>query len=520
MTFRDYLRVAREWRLIVIAVTLLFGTAALVYSLQQTPVYEAEASLEFQDINTDISALGQRVDNGGQTPDARAAASASTLIRPEITQRAQEILQRRDGLGGNVTARPEARTNLVIVQGSASDATGAAAIADAVARAAIDVTEKDVRNSFRQDAEAQRRVLRQLLKRSSKSRRSASQPPQPPSFQELQLRESIASLDELSRVANPVVLREDPTVPTSPTSPKPVRNTLLGLLVGLTLGLVAAFVRDSLDRRFRSAHDVTEELRLPLVGYVPETVLGHSIAPDAEGLTMSLAQLEGFRVLRTNIEFLDVDNTPQVLLVTSALPEEGKSTVSAALAAAYALAGKSTLLVESDLRRPTLAQRTGLNPSPGLSDYLVGHAEPREVLQPIAPLVESSTNGSRPADAASSVPVVALTAGTPTPQPAELLRSKRCKEFFSQVRAAYDVIIIDTCPLLSVSDTLELLPLADAVVVCVRASKTTRDQAQAAKNTLAHFPERPTGVVLTGVRATDEASYQGYYSYGYVYGSA
>ncbi len=511
-TFRDYLRVAREWRVLVIAVTLLFGGVALVYSLQQTRVYQAEAALEFQDINTDISAFGQSVDNGGQTPDARAAASASTLIRPAVTQRAMALLGRQDGLGGSVTARPEARTNLVIVQASAGEPEDAARIANAVARAAISVTEDDVRNTFRQDAQAQRRVLRRLADR-RKAESTAS-------FQELQLRESIASLEELSRVADPVVLRDTPVVPTSPVSPKPVRTTLLGLLIGLTLGLIAAFVRDSLDRRFRTAHEVTEELHLPLVGFVPEAVLGHSIAPGSTQPAMSPEQLEGFRVLRTNVEFLDVDNTPKVLLVTSALPEEGKSTVSAGLAAAYAVAGKHTLLVESDLRRPSLARRTDLEPGPGLSDYLVGHADPQEVLQQIAPLIASPENGDRPSDSAASAPVVAIAAGSQTPQPAELLRSKRCQEFFAEVRGVYDVVIIDTCPLLSVVDTLELLPLADAVVLCVRASKTTRDQAQAAKSALAHFPDRPTGVVLTGVRATDEASYYGYYSYGYVYGAA
>jgi Mrp family chromosome partitioning ATPase len=233
---------------------------------------------------------------------------------------------------------------------------------------------------------------------------------------------------------------------------------------------------------------------------------------------MSEDDLEGFRVLRTNVEFLDVDHPPKVILVTSSLPEEGKSTVSAALAATYAIAGKRTLIVEGDLRRPTLAARTGIKPAPGLSDYLVGRAQPAEVLQSIAP-AGGPANGDRPADAAAAVPYVVITAGSPAPQPAELLRSQRCRDFFAQVREAYDIVIVDTCPLLSVADTLELLPVADAVVLCVRASKTTRDQAKAAKNAMAHFPDRPTGVVLTGVRARDDASYHGYYSYGYVYGS-
>jgi Mrp family chromosome partitioning ATPase len=260
---------------------------------------------------------------------------------------------------------------------------------------------------------------------------------------------------------------------------------------------------------------------MPLLGYVPEAVLGQSVAAGktkARG-TMSEDDLEGFRVLRTNIEFLDVDHPPKVLLVTSALPEEGKSTLASGLAAAYAVGGKRTLVVECDLRRPTFAARMGINATPGLSDYLVNRAEPREVLQSIAPPAGSS-NGSEPSAVTTAVPFVAITAGSPAPHPAELLRSQRCRDFLAQVREAYDVVILDTCPLLSVADTLELLPCADAVVVCIRASKTTRDQARAAKGALSHFGSRPAGLVLTGTRVGDDAGYQGYYSYGYVYGSS
>jgi non-specific protein-tyrosine kinase len=181
------------------------------------------------------------------------------------------------------------------------------------------------------------------------------------------------------------------------------------------------------------------------------------------------------------------------------------------------MGGKRTLIVEGDLRRPTLAERTGIKATPGLSDYLVGRAEPAEILQTIAP-PSAGANGNQAVAGTTAVPFVVITAGTPSPQPAELLRSKRCAEFFAQVRDAYDVVIVDSCPLLSVADTLELLPLADAVVMCVRASKTTRDQARAATAAMAHFPDRPTGAVITGVRARDQASYLGYYSYGYVYG--
>jgi capsular exopolysaccharide synthesis family protein len=209
--------------------------------------------------------------------------------------------------------------------------------------------------------------------------------------------------------------------------------------------------------------------------------------------------------MRTNVDFLDVDSRLTTLAVTSALPEEGKSTVACSLACAYALAGKRTLIVECDLRRPTLAHKLGLGNGPGLSDYLAGEAEPQAVVQPVA------LPGAQ-------APLVAIVAGTPSPRPAELLGSQRFGAFLDEVARAYDVVLLDTSPLLSVVDTLELVPRVDGVVVCVRAQQTTRDQAQAAKAALEHFPARPTGVVVTGVRAGDELDY-GYYSYAYAYGA-
>ena len=131
------------------------------------------------------------------------------------------------------------------------------------------------------------------------------------------------------------------------------------------------FVRDSLDRRYKSSQELTDELSLPILGYVPERLLGRSTINGKRRRSLSQADFDAFRILRTNIEFLRPDEPPQLILVTSALPEEGKSTVSTALAVAYALIGKRTLLVESDMRRPTLAQRVGVSPQPGLTDYQV-----------------------------------------------------------------------------------------------------------------------------------------------------
>lgn len=498
VTFRDYLRVVRERRLLVGVLTLLFTGSAVFYVAQQAPVYATEASLEFRDVNVETSILGA-VTYTAETPEQRAALGAESVLRLEVAERAKRILRSpltARALLGFIRARPEAGTHLVVVEGRAGTVDEAVRLTNAFAQATREAERRRVRERYAEAARAQRQVLRSLGRRSIED------------FSESFLRQHVAQLDQIARIIDPVAIRQAAIPPGRQIQPK-ASTPLLGLLFGLTFGLVAAFVRDSLDRRFRSSREITEELHLPLLGVVREDTLGRSLS-DNRRRALSEAEVERFHIMRTNVEFLDSESPPKVTIVTSALPEEGKSTIATGLAAAYASAGRSTLLVECDLQRPSLAERVKLAAGPGLADYLAGRAGPSDVLQLVQIPTPSTPNGDAPGTPLP-MPLVCITAGSAPAQSAELLRSRRCRQFFEQVRDAYDVVIIDTSPLLSVADSLELLPIADAVVVCVRMSQTTRDQARAAKSTLAHFPEHPMGVVVTGVRARDDDV--GYYSY-------
>lgn len=504
-TLRDYFRVVRKHRTLIIAVTLVCGVVALGLAARQDPTYAAVASVSFSDPYQDLNIVSGEPIPPRQTPPERAAAAAAT-----ITSRAQLTAVRNrlgttlseDVLQANLSVFVEEVTNFVVVRATWTEPAFAARLANTVARQAVDDTAQRQRARF------------QVLIGSLRKRLQGLDPDDPAdTFTRSTVQERIARLQSLSAFSRPAEVARSAAVPQAPVSPRPVRNTLLGLLLGLALGLLAAFGRDSLDRRLRGSREIQEHLGLPLLGVVSHEAMG-GVMVNGNG-HLSDQELESFRILRTNLDFLDVDRPLRLVVVTSALPEEGKSTVAASLACAQAAAGKTTLLVECDLRRPSLSQRLGLERSPGLAEYLAGTANPQDIIQTIDHPFLSSPNG-QDESALEGRKLVCITAGAATPRPAEMLGSERFRTFLAQIREAYEIVVLDSCPLLSVVDTLELVPHTDGVLICVRAGHTTRDQARAAKAALDHFPERPTGIVVTDLRPGEDEDY-GFYSYSYSY---
>ena len=516
-TLRDYLRVVREQRVLIVLVILAFAGTTIVLSVRQDKTYQAKAALSFKSETEDLRDLG----TGAvvtQTAEQRAAVAARQIKNLDVAERTKTLIDTNLSAAAivrKVTVQAEARTNFVDVTVRSKDPEFAANLANAFATAALRVTTETTRAHYR-------RVARDVRRTNSKlSRRPVN------AFTRSANSDRIARLENLAKFAQPAELAVRAETPTDPVAPKPIRNGVLGFLVGLTFALLIAFIRDALDRRFKSVREIREELRLPLVGHIRDDMLGRSVVSVNGRGGLDGAELEAFRIMRTNVDFLDVDRDISPIVVTSALPEEGKSTVASALATAYATAGKLTLLVECDLRRPVFSERLGLKPGPGLADYLVGDATPEEILQPLQldPMSPTARKRKPPKDGATEEKekeekkgptLMCIVAGTASPQPAELLGSDRFQAFLEQVTSVYDAVILDSTPLLSVVDTLELIPNVGGVIVCVRASRTTRDQARAAKAALEHFPVRPAGIVVTGVRAGDEADY-GYYSYAYAY---
>jgi non-specific protein-tyrosine kinase len=348
-------------------------------------------------------------------------------------------------------------------------------------------------------------------------------------------------LEALESVARPLQVVSIASVPGSPSSPKVAEDGVIGLVLGALLGVLIGVLRTALDRRMRGADDVSAVTGLPLLGHVRETALGYAGDVPRGSERLHPRDLEGFHMLRTNVEFLSSNGSgaPRTVVVTSALAEEGKSTTAAALAFAYAASGRRTLLAECDLRMPCLADRLGLRQNGGLTSYLLGKASfsellyqaqpPRADRSPSAsehevtpPLAREPTmtgaNGSEIVQSANGAAFAArpdiLLAGPPPSHPVELLASPAFSRFLTDAKAEYDIVILDTAPLLPVADTLEILPHVEGVILCVRTARTTRDQVVACAGALSTIRAKRAGIVVTGISDRDDARY-GYYGYSY-----
>jgi capsular exopolysaccharide synthesis family protein len=504
-SLRDYIRVLRRNTRVILVVTIVAAGAAVALALTGKKTYTASAMINFVDPTRYAGIIS------GQSSTETAATLAATgvaRLTQEATLRgvkrlvATPLTARQ--LQDHISASTDPNTNLVTVTGTAGSPTLVAQLVNADVSRTEAAMDAAARGEFARLATGFQQQLNSL---SSAERRN-------------QLTTS-SLIDNLSRAAalakgGAVAAETESTaqVPSSPSSPKPVVDGIIGGVLGLLLSLVICGVRESLDRRLRGAKQIESELELPILAQIREGALGQVIA--AEGAVhVDQSDLEAFRILRTNLERIDAQRPPRTVLVTSALPQEGKTTVASALAMVSAAAGRRTLVVESDLRRPTLARRFAIRPTPGLSDFLRGRVDPQEILQVVS---FDGRNGNGNGDSPSTGPgqLVCIAAGTRESQPAELFASDQFRDFLAKVSEVYDLVIIDTSPLLPVADTLEIIPAVDAVLLCLRASRTTQDQARAAKRTLARFPPRPVGLVLTGTRDSHDAD--GYnYSYAYDY---
>jgi capsular exopolysaccharide synthesis family protein len=491
------LAVLRRRALLVVLCAVALAGAAYGLSKHQTKRYTATASLVFDNSQLNLQAAGLQVVGSGGSQQPLQQTDLKLTQLGDMAQKTAALL------GHGLTAQqvrselkvsPEGESNIVDVSATASAPALAAQIANTYARQFV--SEQQNAN-HRYYSAALALVDKQLAASSPRQRLS-------PAGLALQTRaQSLAVLAEMQ--SGTVQIAQEASIPTAPSSPKITENAVMGGVLGLILGLGLAFLLERLDRRIREPKDLEAIYRLPLLGVVPQSkALSRASAAEGAGApAASSAEAEAFHLIRAHLRYFNVDRELRALMVASAAPGDGKTTVARHLAAAAARMGSRVLLVEADLRRPTLARQLGLGPGPGLADVLIGAvslAAAKRTIDLDEPLP------GRPATRSFDV----LLAGAAPPNPGELIESRAMEGLLALANSTYELVVIDTPPLTAVSDAFPLLHKVDGVIVVGRVGHNRRDVAERLHETLASMNAPMLGVVANGLKAGSDA-------YGYAY---
>ncbi len=447
LNLQDVANVLRARWLIVCVTTLVALLGAVAVSLLTTPLYQASTRLF---VSTAASSSVSQVYQGNRYSQDRVISYAELLTGKTLAQRTIDKLgldMSAEGLQANVKASAKPDTVLLNV----------AVLDESPVRA------RDIANTLSDEFVAM--------------------------VSELETPEGGSTPD--SRV----VVEQRASIPDHPVVPRTRRNIAIGLVMGLFVGIGLAILRDLLDNTIKERRDLEEITGAGIVGSIPLDKTRReraAISFDSDNTAFA----EAFRKLRTNLQFLAVDNPPRVIVLTSSVPSEGKSTAAINLALALAEGDQNVVLVDGDMRRPTLAKYLDLVGAVGFSTVLSGRATLDEALQ------KTRFPG-----------LTVLTSGAIPPNPSELLGSQAANKLLSELRAQFDFVIVDSTPLLAVTDAAILAASGDGVLMMARFGDTKREQLVNAVGSLQHVGAALLGGVFTMVPTRGSSSYS-YSNYG------
>ncbi|MGW0161202.1 polysaccharide biosynthesis tyrosine autokinase [Mycobacterium sp. NPDC003323] len=450
MNLLDYIKILRN-RWVTVCVSILVAVlGAVMITLLTTPLYQASTRLF---VSTTAGSSLAETYQGNRFSQERVVSYAELLTGQTLAQRTIDKLgldMTAADLQENVTANAKLDTVLITVQ-----------VLDQSPVAA-----RDIANTLSDEFVA---LVREL-----------------------------ETPEDGSIPDSRVVVEQRASIPESPVVPNTLRNLAVGLALGLLAGVGLAILRDTLDNTVKDRETVEEITGTGLVGGIPldkERRKQAAIAFDNDNSPIA----EAFRKLRTNLQFLAVDNPPRVIVLTSSVPSEGKSTTAINIALALAEAEHSVVLVDGDLRRPTLHKYLNLVGTVGFSTVLSGGASLSEALQ------KTRFPG-----------LSVLTSGAIPPNPSELLGSQTAQKMLAELAGQFDYVIVDSTPLLAVTDAAILAAGSDGVLIMARYGQTKRDQFSHAVGNLEDVGARLLGAVFTMMPTKNGSAYS--YNYRY-YGS-
>jgi Mrp family chromosome partitioning ATPase/capsular polysaccharide biosynthesis protein len=516
----DYLAVVRRRKWLIALAVVLVPLAAVGFSLQQQKRYQASAEVLLSSQNLAAALTGTQQTGVNLQPDRIAQTQAEVAQVPAVAARV-------------LRAVPD--TGLTITNFLDNAGVSTSPDADLLR---FHVTNRDpalatrLVNAYAAAYTAYRRHLdttsiANALAGVDRSLKTLKHDQRSPLYSSLVDREQTLQTMQALQTSNAAVVKQASRA--SQVQPKPVRNGILGLALGVVLGIGLAFLREALDTRVRTADEIGTRLRLPLLGRLPappkrlraESRLVMLSAPSSP-------QAEPFRILRSNLELARLDRDAKLVMITSGVHEEGKTTTVSNLAVALARTGQRVILVDLDLRRPTVHQFFDLA-GPGVTEVALGRVSLAEALRPIAITTDQSQrrsrsftiqrrNGTSNGNGRPEVKGVleVLPSGVLPPSPGEFVASPSFQHMLDELRERADIVLIDTPPLLQVGDALTLSARVDALIVVTRMSVVRRHMLDELRRQLDAAPTAKLGFVLTAAR--EEEGYGYGYDYGYGYG--
>ncbi|MCD2170218.1 polysaccharide biosynthesis tyrosine autokinase [Microbacterium sp. JC 701] len=451
MELSEYVRILRKNLLLILTLTVLGLGVATTYTLTRTPVYESSSTIF---VSTQAGGTTAELQQGSNFAQARINTYVGLVTAPIVLDPVISSLGLRESasvLASNVKATAASNSTLITITVTDANPTAAADIANAVATSIAT-------------------TVPQLEPASNDG----------------------SSPVRLSRV-------KDAEPAQNPASPNVALNLILGAIVGLAAGVGGAILRSSLDTRVRTPRDAEQITGAPGIG---------AIAFDAKAKERPLIvhadplspRAESFRALRTNLQFLDMGGRSS-FVVTSSIPSEGKTSTTINLAIALADAGKRVALLDTDLRKPKVAEYLGIEGGAGLTDVLIGRANVNDVML---------SWGGRS--------LFVLPAGKIPPNPSELLGSAQMSALLDALEREFDVVLCDAPPLLPVTDAAILARATSGALMVVSVTRTTRHQLAGATEALTTVGAKLAGFVMSMVPTRGPDSYYAAYGYGYGYG--
>lgn len=515
ISLRHYVQILWRRKWIVIETAIIIPAIVLVVSLLQPNLYTSTTRVMAVSQSASLSVVvGTNVDLSA--PDERELQTlASFVVTREIAKAAGEQLGWNDApatLMADVSAETDTDANIISVSAERSDPQQAAELANAFAQQFVQWRKQTQQASFDDAIDL---VNEQIAAA------------EPGSAERATLVDQRSQLNVYrALVTGGLTIGEAAETSGTPSSPKPLRDGVLGLAAGIILGIGFAFVRDSLDVKLHSAEEIAEKTSLPVIAAIPEFRKSEKssdrlvVLDDPRGPTA-----EAFRFLRTNLEFVDFNKDVKVVMVTSPLPGQGKSTTIANLSIALLRAGKKVSVVEGDLRRPSLHRFFKVANARGVTNVVAGTSSLDDAVQVLTfhdPGLSVTTPRGRQVvkplagepQTAGELKLKVLSSGPLPPNPGEIVGSRQLAAVLDTLRAESDYVLVDAPPMFAVGDAAALAAHVDGVIVILRLPQTTGDTIKGVEDFFTRVPTRSLGVVVSGVpRGAKGGKYYRYQEY-------